>query len=158
MIDASESNLRKNNQFINGNSLDVPGYDTHDGRRVRNNLNDVLPVTTGIKGHDKMSAALMASCIASIASVLFGYTMGYTSPTQKDIEKELMSTTQFSWFAVSFVVKKIVKNKYSSFINKTPLNPFIIKKLVSLLLKELDNTEEKLRIYYDLPLFCFSLL
>eukprot|EP00111_Clytia_hemisphaerica_P018601 TCONS_00055008-protein len=108
MIDASESNLRKDCQFINGESLDVPGYDTHDGRRVRNNLNDVLPVSTGIKGHDKMSAALLASCIASIASILFGYTMGYTSPTQKDIEKELMSTTQFSWFASLVAIGAII--------------------------------------------------
>ena len=104
MIDASESNLRKNRQFINGESLGVPGYDTHDGGRIvhnRTNLNDVLPVSTGIKGHDKISAALLASCVASLASVIFGYTMGYTSPTQQNIEKELMSSTQFSWFAVS---------------------------------------------------------
>ena len=88
------SENQSNNYF---DTYDAPvGYDIN-GTQV----NFLTP--NNERGNDKVSRTLLASVVASLASILLGYTMGYTSPTQNEIEKELLSTVQFSWFAVSLV-------------------------------------------------------
>ena len=75
-------------------SNNLAGYEINDGHAYSKFENG--------KGSDKLSISLLVSTIASIASILFGFTMGYTSPTQKQIEQEYLTQDQFSWFAVSF--------------------------------------------------------
>lgn len=56
------------------------------------------------KGEERFATVFLASSIAAIASVNFGFTLGYTSPTQHAIQSDKnlhLSDNQFSWFAVS---------------------------------------------------------
>lgn len=106
MIDANESTIRKSNLYNinNDNELSVSGSTGFDNTRRllhEKRTSPVFKVATNVKENDKFSRTFLASSIASIASLLFGYTMGFTSPTQADIEKEMLTTDQFSWFAVS---------------------------------------------------------
>ena len=103
MIDATDTNISREQELINA-----------DGRKM-NDSNPLLddeysretPLLTrshGMQRNDRFSTAFLASVIASLGSLNFGYTLGYTSPTELEMEKDVhlnMSKTQFSWFAVS---------------------------------------------------------
>lgn len=105
MIDASDTIVgsRRQQELINANDgrimTDNPLVDddfTHES--------PLLPRTHGVQKNDRFSTAFLASVIASLGSLNFGYTLGYTSPTELELEKDTrlnMSKTQFSWFAVS---------------------------------------------------------
>ena len=54
--------------------------------------------------NERFITAFIASVIASLASVCFGFALGYTSPTEHKMESdERLNITkeEFSWFAVS---------------------------------------------------------
>ena len=54
------------------------------------------------RGPDRFSTILLPSVVGSLAALNFGFTLGYTSPTQKELEKDLkLNSNQFSWFVVS---------------------------------------------------------
>ena len=54
------------------------------------------------RGPDRFSTILLPSVVAALAAVNFGFTVGYTSPTQKELQKDLkVNDEQFSWFGVS---------------------------------------------------------
>ena len=54
------------------------------------------------RGPDRFSTILLPSVVASLAALNFGFTLGYTSPTEKALTKDLkLNDPQFSWFAVS---------------------------------------------------------
>ena len=54
------------------------------------------------RGPDRFSTILLPSVVASLAALNFGFTIGYTSPTQSELSKDLkLSDQQFSLFGVS---------------------------------------------------------
>ena len=53
---------------------------------------------------DRFSSVFAAAVTASLASLCFGFTLGFTSPTESDMENDKklnITKSQFSWFAVS---------------------------------------------------------
>lgn len=67
-----------------------------------------LVVRTSQTPDDQLFKALLASVVASLATLNFGYALGFTSPT------EIMMTTDgslskdaFSWFSVGFKKQSI---------------------------------------------------
>ena len=64
---------------------------------------DGLPLLIKVKEHnDKLSTPFLASIIASLAALNFGYALGYTSPTQSEMtaKNDPLDKDQFSWFSV----------------------------------------------------------
>ena len=54
------------------------------------------------RGPDRFSTILLPSVVASLAALNFGFTLGYTSPTQEKLIKDLkLNQNKFSWFGVS---------------------------------------------------------
>ena len=54
------------------------------------------------RGPDRFSTILLPSVVASLSALNFGFTIGYTSPTQTELSKDLkLSDQQFSLFGVS---------------------------------------------------------
>ena len=54
------------------------------------------------RGPDRFSTIFLPSVVASLAALNFGFTLGYTSPTQKELKNDLKLTDgQFSSFGVS---------------------------------------------------------
>ena len=56
----------------------------------------------GTLENDRFSTAFLATVIASLGSLNFGFTLGYTSPTELELEADAqinMSKSQFAWFA-----------------------------------------------------------
>ena len=53
------------------------------------------------RGPDRFSTVLLPSVVASLAALNFGFTLGYTSPTEVELKKDLLSSEQFSLFTVS---------------------------------------------------------
>ena len=52
--------------------------------------------------NDKLSTALLASVVASLSTLNFGYALGFSSPTEKTMTSDgTLNTNQFSWFSVS---------------------------------------------------------
>ena len=51
---------------------------------------------------DRFSTVLLPSVVASLAALNFGFTLGYTSPTETELTKDLLSSDeQFTLFTVS---------------------------------------------------------
>lgn len=76
-----------------------------------------LPMASGVvAGRDLISRSLLSSLVASTASLLFGYSLGYTSPTQKDIEKELLDAATFSWFASLVAIGAIIGCLFGAYL------------------------------------------
>ena len=54
------------------------------------------------RGPDRFSTVLLPSVVASLAALNFGFTLGYTSPTETELTKDLLSSDeQFTLFTVS---------------------------------------------------------
>ena len=54
------------------------------------------------RGPDRFSTVLLPSVVASLAALNFGFTLGYTSPTETELTKDLLrSDEQFTLFTVS---------------------------------------------------------
>ena len=54
------------------------------------------------RGPDRFSTVLLPSVLASLAALNFGFTLGYTSPTETELTKDLLSSDgQFTLFTVS---------------------------------------------------------
>ena len=51
---------------------------------------------------DKFATSLVASIIASLATLNFGFAMGYSSPTEEKMtDQGVFTQEEFSWFGVS---------------------------------------------------------
>ena len=106
MIDATDTDGAIRENVLNNS-------DGKLSRQLAHELdNDFCPDSSSLTGNhgkqdnDRFSTAFLASVIASLGSLNFGYTLGYTSPTELEIESDTrihVSKTQFSWFAVSIV-------------------------------------------------------
>ena len=58
------------------------------------------------RGPDRFSTVLLPSVVASLAALNFGFTLGYTSPTETELTKDLLSSDeQFTLFTVSQEIK-----------------------------------------------------
>ena len=53
------------------------------------------------RGPDRFSTVLLPSVVASLAALNFGFTLGYTSPTETELTKDLLTIEQFPLFTVS---------------------------------------------------------
>ena len=54
------------------------------------------------RGPDRFSTVLLPSVVSSLAALNFGFTLGYTSPTETELTKDLLSSDeQFTLFTVS---------------------------------------------------------
>jgi len=70
---------------------------------------DGLPLLIHVReNNDKLFTAFLASVIASLASLNFGYALGYSSPTQKQMSPDPLDKDQFSWFSSIVALGAIV--------------------------------------------------
>jgi hypothetical protein len=70
---------------------------------------DGLPMIVHVREpNDKLWTAFMASIVASMATINFGYALGYSSPTESkmsgDKPGDALNPDQFSWFSVCHVI------------------------------------------------------
>jgi len=71
----------------------------------------LIPVRGGSRGRERFATVFLASSVAALASLNFGFTLGYTSPTQHELQKDKnlhLSDDQFSWFAALIAVGAIL--------------------------------------------------
>ena len=67
---------------------------------------DGLPLMVKVTeaANDKLVTALLASVVASLSTLNFGYALGFTSPTEVEMTSDgTLDADQFSWFSVSHI-------------------------------------------------------
>ena len=68
---------------------------------------DGLPLMVKVTeaANDKLVTALLASVVASLSTLNFGYALGFTSPTEVEMTSDgALDADQFSWFSVSHIL------------------------------------------------------
>lgn len=106
MIDATDSAVRKGIINTSEDLSDIVGT----GYMEKNS--PLMPIgSTSARGRDRFSSVFLACVIASLASLNFGYTLGYTSPTQTKLQDSHRSFSvtkdQFSLFGVKIYIQFI---------------------------------------------------
>ncbi|XP_057309932.1 solute carrier family 2, facilitated glucose transporter member 8-like [Hydractinia symbiolongicarpus] len=107
MIDATDSAVRKGIINTSEDLSDIVGT----GYMEKNS--PLMPVgSTSARGKDRFSSVFLACVIASLASLNFGYTLGYTSPTQTELQDSHRSFSvtkdEFSLFGAFIAVGAII--------------------------------------------------
>lgn len=84
-----------------------------------------------ISGKDRIGRAILATFIAALGPLSFGYCLGYSSSALEDLEKASVSSAvrltsdQGSWFSVSLVSRSLFDCKIRAWIITVYLLSFI---------------------------------